>query len=216
MVLFGENFESLLPSYLTDTEKSRLKDGLLQFSINRGEEKISTEIDYSNFTSGEHSNYFKQSDLIKEIRYPFLNGDYLYEKKYTDAIILSNTCDISDENLHSLNKKQAVLAPIMKLNLLIEELNANSEVSAEQVKSFQQELKLQRISNLFYICNNSGEEFVAMLDKIFWFPTAELNEYLENISENKIFSLSMFGYYLYLLKISFHFCRFPESLERAV
>lgn len=216
MGLFGENFESLLPSYLTDTDKSRLKDGLIQFSVNREVEISKSEIDYSNFTSKEHSSYFKQSDLIREIRYPFLNAEYEYEKKYTDAIILSNTCDISDENPHTLNKKQSVLAPIIKLDLFVEELSANSEFSDEQINSFQQELKLQRISNLFYVCDNGGSEFVAMLDKIFWFPTEELNGFLPDIAENKIFSLSLFGYYLYLLKVSFHFCRFPESLERAV
>lgn len=216
MVLFGENFESLLPLYLTDTQKTRLKDGLLQFSTNRGEENSNSEIDYSNFTSKENSNYFRQSDLVREIRYPFLNENYEYEKKYSDAVILSNTCDISDENPHSLNKKQAVFAPIINLELLVEELNYNSEFSPDQIKSFQNDLKLQRISNLLYICDNGKDEFVAMLDKIFWFPTEELNEYLPSISENKMFSLSMFGYYLFLLKVSFHFCRFPESLERTV
>lgn len=215
-MLFGDNFESLLPSYLTDVDKARLKDGLLQFSRSRGEAKVASEIDYTNFTCREQSDYFKQSDLVREIRYPFLNSEYQYEKKFTDALILSNTCDISDENNHTLNKKQCILAPIIKLSLLIEELSSNENISDEQLASFQQELKLQRITNLFYICDNGGDEYIAMLDKLFWFPTEELNEYLENISENKIFSLSMFGYYLYLLKISFHFCRFPESMERAV
>ena len=216
MDVFGEYLESFLPPYLTDTQKSRLKVGLLQFSVNRGEEKASAEIDYSNFTSKQDSDYFKQSDIVREIRYPFLNGNYDYEKKYTDAIILSNTCDVSDENPHNLNEKQAVFAPIIKLDLLLEELNNNSDFSSDQIRSFQNELKLQRISNLFYINDNGENEFVAILDKIFWFPTKELNEYLENISDNKIFSLTMFGYYLYLLKVSFHFCRFPESLDRMV
>jgi len=216
---FGEDhFESLLPPYLTSDQKSRLKDSLSQFSIHRGSENSNNEVDYNNFTTKQHSDYFKQSDLIYEIRYPHLNEETVeFEKYYTTAIILSNTCDISSENLHILNKKQSILAPVIDLNCFIEDLSKNDYFTRERLTSFLNELKLQRITNLFYISeNNGGEEYIALLDKIFWFPTNELNDYIENINENKLFSLTQFGYYLFLLKLSFHFCRFPEALDRSV
>lgn len=215
MALFGKDFESLLPPYLTSDQKTRLREGLSQFSMDR---KGKDAIDYSNFTSREFCDYFKQSDLVNEIRYPFLDieNDYTYSKKYTKAIILSNTCDISNENGHTLNHKQAVLAPILSLEEYIKVITAKRSYDPSKLENLINELKLQRITNLFYISDNGGMEYIALLDKIFWFPTSELNEYLPEISETKILSLNMFGYYLFLLKLSFHFCRFPESLERAV
>ncbi|MFV8334109.1 hypothetical protein [Flavobacterium sp. GSP14] len=215
---FGEDhFESLLPPYLTSDQKSRLKDSLSQFSIQRGAENPNAELDYNNFTNNQFCNYFKQSDLVYEIRYPHLNEETVeFEKYYTTSIILSNTCDISNENSHTLNRKQSILAPIIDLNSFIEDLKNNDYFTDERLSSFLTELKLQRITNLFYISNNGGEEYIALLDKIFWFPTDELNSYIEDINENKLFSLTQFGYYLFLLKLSFHFCRFPEALDRAV
>lgn len=75
---------------------------------------------------------------------------------------------------------------------------------------FLSELKLQRITNIFYISDNGEQEYIALLDKIFWFPTEELNSYLENIKENKLFSLTHFGYYLFLLKLTFIFLDFQN------
>lgn len=215
---FGEdNFELLLPKYLTSDQKSRLKDALSQFSIQREIENPPSELDYSNFVTKAHCNYFKQSDLVYQIRYPHLNEDnFEFEKYYTTAIVLSNTCDISDENPHNLNKKQCVLAPVIELSTYVETLKKMDSFSDDRLSSFLSELKLQRITNIFYISDNGGEEYIALLDKIFWFPTEELNSYIEEINDNKLFSLTHFGYYLFLLKLTFHFSRFPESLDRAI
>lgn len=215
---FGEdNFELLLPSYLTSEQKTRLKDALAQFTIQRETKNPSGELGYSNFVTRQACEYFKQSDLVYQIRYPHLNENtFEFEKYYTTAIILSNTCDISDDNTHTLNKKQCVLAPIIELDLYIETLKTLDDFSDPRLASFLNELKLQRITNIFYISDNGGSEYIALLDKIFWFPTDELNSYLEEIDETKLLSLTQFGYYLFLLKLTFHFSRFPEALDRAV
>lgn len=215
---FGDdNFELLLPSYLTSEQKTRLKDSLKQFAVQRHIENPKNDLDYSNFVTKQGCVYFKQSDLVYEIRYPHLNEkNFEFEKYYTTAIVLSNTCDISDENSHSLNKKQCVLAPIIKLDVYIESLRELDSFTDDGLASFLSELKLQRITNIFYISDNGGDEYIALLDKIFWFPTEELNSYLTEINTNKLFSLTHFGYYLFLLKLTFHFSRFPESLDRAI
>lgn len=215
---FGEDhFVSLLPSYLTDEQKSRLKDSLLQFSIQRNEVEPIPNLDYTNFVTRQDCDYFKQSDIVYEIRYPHLNEETVeFEKYYTTAIILSNTCDISSENPHTLNSKQCLLAPVLELNSFVEDLRMSDYFTEARLQSFLNELKLQRITNLFFVSDNGGDEYIALLDKIFWFPTDELNTYLPEMNENKLFSLTQFGYYLFLLKLSFHFCRFPEALDRAV
>lgn len=115
-----------------------------------------------------------------------------------------------------MNKKQCVLAPIIELDIYIETLKNLDAFSEDRLTSFLSELKLQRITNIFYISDNGNKEYIALLDNIFWFPTEELNSYLEDVNENKLFSLTHFGYYLFLLKLTFHFSRFPESLDRVV
>ncbi len=208
---FGENLELLLPDYLTSIQKSRLKDALLQFSSN------GRDIDYDKFTTTYSCQYFKQSDFIKEIRFPHFNDSTLeFEKGYSDSIILSNTCDISDENHHAFNKKECIFAPIIDLNDYVIKLKEAVSFSQERLHPFLIELRSQKITNIFYVPHTDGNEYLVLLDRLFWFPTKELNSYCENIEENKMFSLTLFGYYLFLLKLSFHFCRFPETLERDV
>lgn len=110
MAFGDDNFELILPSYLVDPDKSRLKDALKQFTL---EVK---EIDYSDFFKSFQYSYFMQSDLVKEIRFAKWDNDSAtFEKFYTDAIIISNTCDISFENKHDVNTKQCLFAPLLNL-----------------------------------------------------------------------------------------------------
>ena len=115
---FGEdNFELLLSKHLTSDQKTRLKDSLSQFSMDRFDGGTRGDIDYTNFVIRELCDYFKQADILLQIRYPYLNDStYEFEKYYTTAIILSNTCDISPDNTHNLNKKQCVFAPVIELS----------------------------------------------------------------------------------------------------
>jgi hypothetical protein len=110
MAFGDDNFELILPSYLVDPDKSRLKDALKQFTI----EEKGKDVDYSNFYKAFQHAYFMQSDLIKEIRLAIWDDKKaIYEKVYVDAIIVSNTCDISFENKHDVNTKQCLFAPLV-------------------------------------------------------------------------------------------------------
>ena len=60
----------------------------------------------------------------------------------------------------------------------------------------------------------TGKEYFCHLDKAFWFPTEELNAYQKDIDQTRIASLDYFGYYLFLVKLSYHFCRLPEEKQR--
>lgn len=211
---FGDNFESLLPSYLVNSEKGRLKKSLTQF-IDKGSKN---EIDYSNFYKDYNHNYFMQSDLIREIRFAFWDeNEKIFIKKYTDAIILSNTCDISFDNHHTVNVKECLFAPIIELSEYISDLH-ESGMEKEKVQQFVGTIKSQQISNIFYlpINNRNDKEYIALLDNVFWFPAKELKLYSEDININKISSLGYFGYYLFILKLSYHLCRLPEQCDREI
>lgn len=212
---FGDDyFEKILPAYLVESDKTRLKRALQQFIP----EERKNEIDYSHFYKTHQFDYFLQSDLVKEIRIASWNEEQAnFDKKYTDAIIISNTCDISLENEHDVNQKQCLFAPLINFNNYINDLR-ESGYSEDKIISFTNNVKSQLISNLLYLPlhNKEEKEYLIFLDKIFWFPTSELNSYTENLEENRISSLSHFGYYLFILKLSYHLCRLPEQFDRNI
>jgi hypothetical protein len=212
---FGDDyFQDLLPSYLTETESGRLKDALKQFlPEHRGK-----NIDYSDFYRNYQNNYFLQADSIREVRFPFWNAENAsYEKLYTDALIISNTCDISLENNREYNKKECLLAPIIEFSEYLSDL-AVKGYSDDQIQSFENNVKAQLISNIFYLPNEylQEKEYIVWLDRMFWLPTQELNMLLETIAEDRISSLSHYGYYLFILKLSYHLCRLPEKCDREI
>lgn len=207
---FGEtDFEKILPSYLTGEGKERLKAALKQFT-----DSGDNNINYSGFFIGNESNIqdFLQSDLVKEIRYPDWDFESkTYIKGYTNAIILSNSCDISQSNQREGNIKECLFAPMLEFNIYLDGLS--SGYSADQILSLKNAIKSQLKTNLFYIPEifEGGKDYVILLDKVFQFPVSELQSYLPDINNNRIASFSRFGYYLFILKLSYHLCRLPEE-----
>jgi|688.fasta_scaffold370527_2 hypothetical protein len=211
-----EDFDwtKLFPSYLTDDNKERLKNALKQFR----DGKASQELDFQNFYLLEPRDFFMQTDVVIEIRHPFWNNNeevLCFEKKYCTSMIVTNTCDISDQNSRELNKKECLFAPIMDLEIYIQELRSIS-YNEEKLNQLIENIKKQLISNIFYLPPNhkDGREYIVILDKMFWYPTTDLNELLPTIHDDKLFSLNHFGYYLFMLKLSYHLCRLPEACDR--
>ena len=104
--------------------------------------------------------------------------------------------------------KQVVLAPLLEL----EHFTENQIGLDDIIKG----MKSQATSNIFYLPPNpnNGKEYICHLDKAFWFPIEELNSYLPDLDQTRIASLDYFGYYLFLVKLSYHFCRLPEEKQR--
>lgn len=207
----------LLPDYLSKTDKDRLKKGLEQFKVINDKEKFewSPKL-YTNFFLEKNQPYFLQGDLVAQIR----NADWDYEKKrygavYSDAIIVSATCDIEAETKNRNIPKQILFAPIVPYEEYLNDLEQSTEL-AKKIQTIKRGIKAQEYSNLFYIPQNPNNktEYIALLDQIFWFPTDELNSYSKNIEQNRIISLDYFGFFLFILKLSYHLCRLPEDQHR--
>ena len=210
---FGDDyFEKILPSYLTSSVKDRLKEGLSQFIPDTQGNNIS----YDYFYSDDTHPYFKQSDLIAEIRFPQWNAvTEEFERTYTDSMLLSNTCDVNPDNPRITNTKQSIFAPIVNFREYLHDLRENG-IPETQISSFENEVKRQRISNIFYLppFEKDGPDYITLLDKVFWLPSTNLNSRLLYISEDRIKSLAYFGFYLFIFKLSYHFCRLPEEADR--
>jgi hypothetical protein len=72
----------------------------------------------------------------------------------------------------------------------------------------------QEITTFFYLPKGAllPEDHIALLDRINNCDLRFLSE--EFVRENRLFSLSNYGLYLFLLKISIHFTRITEGLDR--
>lgn len=127
------------------------------------------------------------------------------------GIVLSNSCDINPDNRRVLPTK-LVFAPIIRLNNYVEKLRA-SHVQEDRIDSQLRSIREQKVTTLFFLPAGGGltEDYVALLDDVHSVPFASFSA---QRGREKLFTLSNVGFYLFLLKLSVHFCRFHENLPR--
>lgn len=135
------------------------------------------------------------------------------ELAHIDGIILSNSCQIDPANNRHLPAKVTV-APLIDLGGYVSLLKRVG-MSPEQIAAKVIAIKEQRVHNVFYLPAGEGiqNDRIALLDDIYSFPIAELDP-SESSNNKKLGTLSMVGFYLFVLKLSVHFCRLHENVER--
>lgn len=211
MAFAEADWNALLPSFLTSSDKERLKQALAQFK--KDDHK---NISYLDFYSMYDYNYFLQADILSEIRYPkWDHTNRVYKASFPDSIIISNSCDISFENNRNINPKQCLFAPLVELAEFESDLIA-AGYEASKLNQLFSEIRRQSISNLLYLPHrpDNKKEYIAFLDRLFWLPIDDLNSLVGSIKDDRVASLNQFGYYLFVLKLSYHICRLPEEIDR--
>ena len=211
---FGKTtWEDTLPAYLTAPEKTRLKEGLAQFFNPEHRQKTKR---YDNFYLNNPPTFFMQGDLINSLPVYFWDYD---SKKYltgfAPVILVSNSCDVSPKEGRLLDK-EALFAHLIPLDDYINDLKEEGYTS-DHIASIYNNLNQQTYSNLLYLPPNpiDKREFIVFFDKIFWHPAEGFLEKLADINTERFLSLDIFGFYLFICKLSYHFCRVPEESERS-
>lgn len=204
-------FEKHLPSELLRTDKERIKDGLTQFFP----EHYKKEKQYEHFYLNNQPNFFMQGDLLNSL--PVVSWNQTkssYDTSFSAVMLISNSCDVTQEN-NRIGDKEALFAPLIRLEEYFKNL-LEVGYTKDQITLLHNEFKNQRITNVYYLPPNpiNGEEYLVFLDKICWHPSEEFSKKLPNITEERFISLAHFGYYLLIFKLSIHFCRVPEEVER--
>jgi hypothetical protein len=207
------SFENTLPPYLSQPNKTRLKEGLSQFfSVgHRIKDKR-----YDHFYLDNPPDFFMQGDVINSI--PVYNWDAetnQYITGYSPVVMISSTCDIFEDH-DRLLEKEVLFATLIPLIDFCQDLEAEG-FTEKNIKSIHSNLRQQLYSNLFYLPPNpiDGREFVVFFDKTFWHPSIKFLEKRERINEERFISLDHFGFYLFICKLSYHFCRVPEDCHRS-
>lgn len=133
------------------------------------------------------------------------------QRKLVKAVLLSNSCDIDPENKRDFPAK-LTFAPIIKL-AKYQELLITAGLDKQQVGDKITAIKEQKITSLFYLPKDAGidEDYVALLDDV---HTVPYQAFTAHTDKTKLFTLSQVGFYLFILKLSVHFCRFHEEVDR--
>lgn len=126
------------------------------------------------------------------------------------GIVISNSCDISQDNARVLPPK-VVFAPIVKLSSIAKSFEAHG-LDGEKIVSRLTNIKSQQVTSMFYLPADGhlDEDYVALLDDIHSMPVDAHRH-----SSKKMFTLSMAGFYLFVFKLSVHFCRLHEDVDRS-
>lgn len=133
------------------------------------------------------------------------------EAKRARAILLTNSCDASAEN-HRFTPTNLAFAPIVELERYKNKLE-QSGIAPDKVNDHISDVRAQRYTSMFYLPATGplGVESIAILDQIQSIPLSQFNEDGET---KRVSSLSDIGFYLFMFKLSFHFCRFHEGIDR--
>lgn len=190
-----------LPKFLSAESFNLLLNGLKDFP-----ENIDSRM-YTTFLKGE-KNIF-QGDCLDGLH--IVNIETL-QKKNVRGIILSNTCDIDPANQRLL-PASIVFAPLIGLSPYIDILKKGG-LSEEKLTSHISSLKRQSTTHMLYLPSFADklEESVVFLDKIHSIPARMID--LEEIDNQRVVSLSDYGSYMFLFKISMHFTRIQDKVER--
>lgn len=197
-----EEIQFFLPKYLSSNSENELFSCLNDFPDN---------IDDRIYTSYlQDNNIIYQGDGIDELlvfKYPSCDS------KKAKCIVLSNTCDLDLNNTRNF-PSNIVYAPIIKLETYKNQVLSETGKNAKQIEDHLKAIKAQRITQVFYLPEYSDKlkESIVFLDRIYSIP----NDYVdrEKLNNKKIFTLSDYGIYLFLFKLSLHFTRMQDKVER--
>jgi len=191
-----------LPKFLSQDSEKQLFEGLKDFPKN---------LDQRFYTSAlkDSTNIF-QGDGIRNMLVVNLPSS---SAKEANSVIFSNTCDIDLDNIR-IFPSRIVYSPIFNLQKYRQELINKSSKSKNDIDAHINTIKEQKVTQIFYLpkINNVIDESIIFLDRV--------NNCSRKIIENKelkkerLFTLSDYGAYLFVLKLSIHFSRIKDNVDR--
>ncbi|MFH1052706.1 MAG: hypothetical protein V1779_17430 [bacterium] len=196
-----EDIDLYLPKFLSAESYRILIKGLNDFP-----ENIDTRL-YTTYLN--QKNLIYQGDGIQDLLVINLPKS---EINKVPCMILSNTCDIDLHNKRKLPTK-IVYTPIFNLEKFYKKLKSESK-DKEGILSFIKSVKRQEVSQIFYLpkLNEKIDESIIFFDFICSCDNGFIDR--ENLKTQRLFTLSDYGSYLFIFKLSIHFTRIQDKVER--
>lgn len=196
-----EEVQAFLPKYLSDDSERSLFKGLKDFPDNMDSRL------FTNKLKGEKIIY--QGDGIANMAiYSFK----LKQETAVNGIILSNTCDLDLANKRKYAPR-IVFCPIKTLGSY-QTFLSKAALTQEQIDNHLDDIKKQRISQIFYLpgIENKFEDSIAFFDRACNVSNDMIDR--ESLEHNRLFSFGDYGFYLFLFRLSVHFTRIKEGVDR--
>lgn len=192
-----------LPKYLSAENYDTLIKELEDFPKN---------IDDRMYTSIADEDLLCQGDVIKDMPYAEINHLELGIKN-KDCIVLSNTCDIDPNNKRFFSSR-IMYAPLIEL-VKYKSVLLDHGILEQKINDHIKSIKEQRISQILFLPESASfRESVVFLDRVLNID----NRFIDRLTlkDCRLVSLSDYGFYMLLFKISVHFSRLQENVNRGV
>jgi hypothetical protein len=127
------------------------------------------------------------------------------------VMLLSNTCDVSPDNKRFFPSSLSYV-PIFSLDRYLEVLRKRYE--PERVNSHERDIRNQLITQIFFL-PKSGKLFadsLVFLDRTQFASSDSVDR--TRLTDRRLYTLNDFGAWLFALKLSIHFCRFRDKVDR--
>lgn len=197
-----EDFKKYLPQYLSADAQTNLFAELEQFPNNIDMRFYTTKL------RGE-PNIF-QGDGLPSLWITDLPDHRMAKAR---VMVVSNSCDISTQNKRLIGPR-LIYCPIISISKLMTVLKAASTSASVELDGYFDNVRKQRISSMFYLPNldKLGDEAVVLLDRMNNCDAQSID--IDEMVKTRLFTLSDYGFYLFLFKLSIHLTRIRESVAR--
>lgn len=202
MNLDVESLQQLIPYYLTAPDRRVLVDEL---------ERISKGGTAEYFLSPYHDSF--KTDMLQGDGWRGLQL-FLFEtgeKRSVQGLVMSNSCDVEAGNARDVPAR-VMFAPLVRLSDY-EALLRKSGIDSTKVDQKLGEIRAQKTTNMFFLPAGGplGEDHVVRLDDAHSMP---VKAHVSAPEREKLFTLTNTGFYMLVLKLSVHFCRLQEKVNR--
>lgn len=128
------------------------------------------------------------------------------------GIVITNSCDLTADNARLVPSK-LTFAPLIPLSGYLSVLERGG-VTKERILQHAGDIRAQAVNSMFYLPSTHDliEEHVALLFDLHTVPTQAFEQ---DDGKRRVFSLSDIGFYLFVFKLSVHFCRLHENIDRS-
>lgn len=194
-----EDLTTGLPAYLTAADQAAIAKGLRDFTQSQR---------LQGFYHATRDPEPLQGDVWGRIDvFNFNTG----ERKRVRALLVSNSCDIAAGNERYMQPKVTV-ATVIAMTAYEQLLLANG-LSEMRVGDHLKQVRAQAVTHMFYLPAGAAMngEHVALLQDLHSLPMQAM---AEQPPKPRLASLSQCAFYLLLFKLSVHFCRFLEGVDR--
>ena len=135
------------------------------------------------------------------------------EQRSVRGLVLSNSCDVDPTNPRDVPTR-VIFTPLVRLSSyrkLLDESGIEPARIEEKIRAIQ----AQKTTSIFFLPAGGplNEDYVVRFDDVHSMPVAI---HATTPNQQKLFTLSNTGFYMLVLKLSVHFCRLHEKINRKV